>query len=142
MDANIPKPSDHLTVTYKDQSRELFMSFLRLNSCVRILGEPERLSTMLIDPDLAEAALRVMLAEKGGAGEQFDITLEDGDLSNEDVDKILLWVNEHLAHFFMKRFQQLGLQVKELGPTAQALKSSLLGSDDSTSSEASAGPSE
>lgn len=141
MDAELKKPSDRLEIDYKGTPRTLFMSYLRLNSCLRVLGEPERLSTMLIDPDLVEMTLRVMLAEKGGAGTYSDVELEDGDLSNEDVDKTMLWVNEHLAHFFMKRFQQLGEQVKGLGPTAEALKLSLLGSESSTSSEAAAGPS-
>lgn len=138
---DLDKPSDYLTVTFRKERRELFMSFLRLNSCLRLLGEPERLATVMIDPDMTESIMRVMLAEKAGPGEYLDFELGEMDVPPEDVDKILIWVRDHLSYFFMKRFQQLGDQALQLGPVAEALKSSLLGSESSTSSEAAAGPS-
>lgn len=125
----LDKPSDHLVVTFRGQRRELFMSFLRLNSCVRMLGEPDRLATIMLDPDMAEAVIKIMVAEKGGAGEQFDVELADTDLSGDDVEAVLLWVRDHLAHFFLKRYQQLGEQAKQLAPVTEALRSSLLGSE-------------
>lgn len=138
-DIELKAPDSRLTVTYRGEQRELFMSFLRMNSCLRMLGEPERLSVMLLDPDTCELMLRVVLAEKGQTGR--DVELQDDDLSDEDVDRILLWVQEHLTYFFMKRFQQLGDKTRALEPIAQRLKSSLVGSEVSSSSEPSAGPS-
>lgn len=138
---NLVRPDERLTVTFRGQSRELFFSFARQNSCLRAVNDPDRLATIMLDPDASEAIIRIMLAEKGGSGEQFEVELGETDISMEDYDKILTWVLDHLTYFFMKRFQGLGNQAKALGPEADRLVSSLTGSANSTSSEASAGPS-
>lgn len=139
---DLEKPDDRLTVNYKGEDRSLFMSYLRLNSCLRVLGDPERLGSLLLDPDLGESVIRVMVAPKGGAGEMFDVELEEEDLSGEDCRRIIDWVQDHLSYFFLSRFQETGKKFELLEPVAAALKSSLTGFDVSTSSEPSAGPSE
>lgn len=141
MDLELKRPDDRLTIMHQGKERELFMSFLRKNSCIRVLGEFDRLPTMLLDPNISEMVLQVMLAEKAGPGQLFEHELKEDELSADEVDRILLWVHEHLTYFFMMRFQQLGEQTKELGPVAERLKSSMTGSPVSSSNEASAGPS-
>ena len=142
MDTDLKRPEPRLKITFKGEPRVLFMSYLRQNSCLRVLGEPENLQAVLVDPNISEMVLQVMLAEKAGAGKMFETALNEDDLEYEDVDRILEWVMEHLTYFFMRRFQMLGEQTKNLGPTVTRLQSSLNGSELSSSSEASAGPSE
>lgn len=132
-----PRPNERLSIQYKGEDRELFMSYLRLNQCVRVLGSPQDLPTMMLDPDTIETMLAVALAD----GPLKDFELQHDDLTHEAVDAILQWVQDHLVYFFMKRFQQLVEHKQQLEPAAQALKSSLLGSGASTSSAAAAGPS-
>jgi hypothetical protein len=120
--------SDKLEITFQGKKRELFMSYLRQNSCLRVIGNPQNLASLLVDPDLSENILRVMLAEKGGAGAMFEVELDENDLSGEDIDRILLWVQRHLTAFFMKRFQQAQASAKELEPAIKALESQAGGS--------------
>lgn len=121
---------DKLQVTYKGEQRTLFMSFLRQNSCLRVIGNPTNLATLMIDPDMSENVLRIMVAPKGGMGEMFEVELGDEDLSAADVDAILLWVQRHLTAFFMKRFQQASEAAKELEPVMKDLASQPTGSAD------------
>lgn len=133
---------DRITVNYKGQDRELFMSYLRLNSCLRVIGnDPRSIAIFMIEPDMVENILRAVLAEKGGAGQMFDVALEDGDLSVGDVDAILLWVQEHFTDFFVKRFQQAQKSAADLEPMIAALASQGTGSAVSSGATPPAGPS-
>ena len=122
-------PEDRLTITYKGEEKELFMSFLRLNSCQRVVGNADRVALMMIDPDVGEMLVKAMVADKGGAGHMFDVELADGDLSTEDFDRILLWVQEHLTSFFIRRLQAASKNAKTLSQTVAALRLSEAGSE-------------
>lgn len=115
------------------------MSYKRLNQCLRVLGEPDRLIAVVLDPDTCEMLVKVCLAPNPATC--FEYELDETEISTDDYDKILKWVQGHLTHFFMKRFQQLSESAKEMEPLAERLKSSLLGSANSTSSGPVAGPS-
>lgn len=140
-----PQPEDRLTILYgeKDnrQPKELFFSFLRQNSVLRFIDNPAQVINLKVNPDTAEAVLRIMLADKGGPGKMMEFELDEDLIANEDVDKILDWVQGHLTYFFMKQFQEMAEKAKHLEPTAKALQLSALGSESSTSETASAGPS-
>jgi len=140
-DPEIKEPSSHLTIPYNGEERELFMSFLRLNSILRFIEDPNRVILMTIDPDLVENVLRILLAPKGGAGEMFNFELDEEAIPMEDVDKVLNWAQDHLTYFFMKRFQEVAVKAAQLEPIAKRLQSSLPGSEASSSETASAGPS-
>jgi hypothetical protein len=120
---------DKISITYAGQQRELFMSFLRLNSCIRVLGgDVNNIAMMMVDPDMGENILRVLLAPDGGAGAMFDFTLNENEIGPEDVDTILLWAQDHLTAFFVKRFQQAQASAKKLEPMIVAQESQLDGS--------------
>lgn len=140
MSTEIVRPRERLEVTYKGEKKVLFFSFQRQNSCIRILGEPDALPMMLLDPNICEAVLAVMLAPTASPGASLEFEVSEDDLDYADVELILEWVQEHLSYFFMKRFQQLGIASQKLEPLAAALKSSLIGSADLSSNEPSAGP--
>lgn len=139
VEINIPKPDDHLTIIYKGEPRELFMSYLRLNAHIRAIQSADRLINIMIDPDMVENTLQLALAPSLDAVDLMTMTLGETDLTSADVDKILFWTRDHLAHFFMKRFQEMADQGQQLGTVADRLKSSLTGLEPSTLSEASAG---
>jgi len=142
----LPKqPEDRMSVEYgppgERQEKPLFMSFLRQNSLCRFMDSPIAVVNLKVDPDLSENVLRVMLADKGGAGQMMSFELDEDMISGEDVDRILSWVQDHMTYFFMKRFQEMAEKARVLEPIAQALQSSQTGSDPSPSETASAGPS-
>lgn len=141
-----PKPEDRITIRFKKDDGEvvervLFMSWMRQNSISRFLTTPQDVIYLLADPDNGENVLRIMLAEKGGAGEMLKGELPEDAISAEDYERVLVWVQDHMTHFFMKRFQDLALKAKALGPMAKALMSSAPGSPGSDGQTASAGPS-
>jgi hypothetical protein len=120
------RPGDYLEVEYKKQPKKLFMSFMRLNSCIRVLGDPDRLPVMAIDPDISENILATLLADKPNDG--LNLELGEDDISTDDSDKMLGWAQSHLSFFYLKRFHQMGTQAKALEPLAEHLKLSLSGS--------------
>ena len=136
------KPEAYLTVLFKGERRELFMSFQRLNSLLRDIEDPRRILQISVDPDLGEAVLRVCLAPTSVPGAAFEFELVDDMISNEDVELILDWAADHLVHFFLTRFHRLAQKAALLEPIAKALQSSQPGSGDSTLPIAAAGPSE
>jgi hypothetical protein len=133
--------NDKLTIKWKGQDRELFMSYRRLNSCLRVLGSADNLGYMAVDPDMSENMICVMVADKAGPGHMFEVELEEDDLTADDFDAIVFWVQEHLQDFFIKRFQKAKDQAATLEPLLEALRSSQAGSPASTSESPSVGPS-
>lgn len=132
-------PADRISIKYKGEDRELFMSFMRQNALLRYVDDPTRVLMIGVDPDLSEALIRVMLVDK--IKDVHDFILEEEDVSNEDAEKITEWVSEHLTYFFMKRFQSMAERGRRLEPIAKALQSSVAGSDGLPSETAPAGPS-
>ena len=125
------RPEDKITIVFAGEPREIFMSFLRLNSLLRVVDEAPRVVMITVDPDLGEMVLRALLVEKPGA-DMFDFVLEEGVISNEAVERLQMWAQDHLTYFFMKRFQQIGQTAAKLEPLAKALQSSAPGSAPST----------
>lgn len=144
-----PLPEDRLIIGYgepdadgKREDKTLFFSFLRQNVLLRFIEGPPQVINMRADPDLCEVVLKVLLAEKGGAGKSLDVELDEDAISGDDVDRVISWVQDHMTHFFMKRFQEMAQRAAALEPAAKALQSSALGSAPSGSPTASAGLSE
>jgi hypothetical protein len=105
------------------------MSFLRLNSCLRIIGGMDNLATMMIDPDTGEGIVRALVAPKGGPGEMFNVELEDEDISPQDFDRLLDFARDHLTDFFVRRLQSAAKNQSTLEAMIGALKSSASGSE-------------
>lgn len=141
MTDTVEEPKDKLTIVFKGGSRELFMSWQRLNSVLRVVGHPSNLPNMMVDPDIGEGIIKVMVANTGTPEAMFDVVLEENDLSITDFDKILLWARDHVTSFFVRRLQQTGDYAKALGPMITALQSSVNGLGVSSSNVAVAGPS-
>jgi hypothetical protein len=137
--AEIPIPPARLEITHRDGPRELFMSFLRLNQCLRMLGEPDRLPFLVYDPDLSEMILKVMLDSKAGPAGGLDYPLAEDELTADEIEKILMWVQGHLMSFFARQFQMSAKQAANLEPITAALQSSLPGLRDLISKDLAAG---
>lgn len=121
-------PSDRLTIQYKGEEKILFMSFQRLNSILRVLGNPQNIVTMMVDPDISEAVVRVLVAPKASAGSMFEVEIDDEDILTDDFDRMMNWARDHVASFFVKRLQGEEAFQKALAPMMAVLKLSLAGS--------------
>lgn len=127
--SELVKPADHLEIKFKGQVKELFFSFNRQNALLRHFPEPTASLTATIDPFDAELILRIMLVDKLKHLDEFEV--EEGDLSNEDYEKILNWVADHLIHFFVSRFQQASQKAEALEPMMEKLAGFLSSKDGS-----------
>lgn len=136
------KPDDHLTITHNGAERVLFMSYLRKNSILRFVDNPTQIMWMASEPDLIENVTKIMLSPKAGPGGMFEHELTEEEISEDDVQKIMSWVQDHLTYFFMQRFQQMAEKGHALEPVAKGLQSLSNGSVGSNSETPSAGPSE
>lgn len=140
-EVNIDRPSDRLAIEYKGEAKTIFMSYARLNNCLRMLGDPNRLMAITLDPDLSEDMLKAVLCPTIEVGEVLNFVIGEDDVTMETAETILGWVQDQLSYFFMKRFQLLTEKNKQLEPLAARLQSSLNGLGTSSSNEPSAGPS-
>lgn len=94
---------DKIQVTFKGEPRDVFMSFMRLNNCVRIVG-PQQFEGIVIDPDAAELIVQALLAPQDT--NFVDFRLAEDDMSMEDFEKIVSWAEEHLADFFARKLEK------------------------------------
>lgn len=124
-DALPPLPEDRLVVTHLGAPRELFMSFLRKNSILRFVENPTQIIWLSSEPDMIENVLRIMLSDKAGPGGMFEHELTETEISEDDVQRIMAWVQDHLTYFFMKRFQEMAQRGAVLEPLAKNLQKDL-----------------
>lgn len=120
-------PNDRLSIKFNGEDRELFMSFKRLNSCLRATGNGEEFLGALVDPDQGELLLQVLLAEKGQ--DPFTVELDEDSIEPAEYIRIMDWIGEHIMGFFKSRLEQIHTQGQALEPLkAKLLKSQQAGS--------------
>ncbi|MFN4091633.1 MAG: hypothetical protein ACK4FG_01900 [Brevundimonas sp.] len=112
--------NDKIEILFNGEKRELFMSFKRLNTCLRIVGNGEDFAGVIIDPDVGEMILQAMLADKGQSF--LEVELDEDAISPADYEKILTWVSEHLMGFFTNKLQQAADQAQKLEPLKERLQ--------------------
>ena len=101
------------------QPREIFMSFALLNRLTYLVGSVENVSAIMVNPEMREAVLKEMLAERTMSGklvgEKIE-DLEDVEISLEDTRKLLAFVAEHLLDFFNQAVQELAVLTAKFQP--------------------------
>ncbi len=133
---------NNLSIVLNGAKTELFLSFGLLDTLVTMLGQTASLVTGAIDPNLRGEIVKTCLKKRGKTGViEGEFTLDDIDISSDDVLKIIKWASEHAIDFFI----QAAEQAKALGQMHEAristLQPSTNGSAGSASSTASAGAS-
>lgn len=113
---------DRLKIKFAGEEKELFMSFMRLNSCIRATGNGEEFAGVIADPDQGELLLKIMLAEK--AQNALDVELDEDSLTPADYDKVLQWISEHLTSFFVNKLKEVQARAADLEPLRDALQKS------------------
>jgi hypothetical protein len=96
-----PPVSHRLTITNGDKPHEIFMSFGLLNRITRHIGNIDQLPLMAVSPELQETVLVEIFTQRDPKGEATSIpTLDEIQVSLEDVDRILDFVGDHISNFF------------------------------------------
>lgn len=126
--------SDTITIKQNDEDRELFMSFGLLNELTRIIGTPDRVPQVALDPNLRDEFLTALFAKRKKSGKIEEAAdIEDLDVSYEDVELVLRWAQEHVMSFFVRSFRQIKAVTDKHEAEVMNLTSSLVGSKSSPS---------
>lgn len=126
--------SDHILVTVNEEERDLFMSFGLLNELSKILGDPQQVASVMIDPDLRTEVLSLVLAKRKKSGKLEEaIDMDDVDISIEDVERVLHWTQEHVISFFVRSLKQVMAVTTNHKTEVSNLASSMGGSPESAS---------
>jgi hypothetical protein len=141
------KPSDPLPprppLTIEVNGETIKMTYGLEMDLRRMLPDPLSALTLIRDDVYTQDYLvrRVLTPVKKIVTDPADlISMEEVDITSEDVENILTWATEHALYFFVKRtleLAKLGVQYKQALPTH-----STSGSEDSATTTPSAGPSE
>lgn len=95
-------PSASINIKFNGEARELFMSFALLNRLTYLVGRMEDLHTVMLNPEMRDAVLLEMYAERTPAGKlQKTYPLDECEVSIPDTMSVLDFVSEHLLDFFM-----------------------------------------
>ena len=116
----------HLTVKLGESDKQLFMSYGLLNRLTLIVGGPEGAPAIGGVPEVQEAVLLEVFTERPkGEAPVPPKSLEEIEISLDDVANVLDWVGGHITDFFLQtvtksmekakaqegRLQKLGLLV-------------------------------
>ena len=97
-----------LTVKIDGEDRDLFMSYGLLTALSKKLPTADAVGAIPHDPELRDVTLLVALAERSKTGKITKAldSIEDIDISMEDVERVLDWVMEHLTGFFVRGLEK------------------------------------
>ncbi len=118
-----PAPT-HLEIKRGGEPYKLFMSFGLLNRLTVIVGGADQLPQMANDPAIQEKVLLEVFTERSKGGVAIvPASLDEIEVSLEEVASILDWVSQHIYHFFMERTEKAVRQAKDQSDRLQALHS-------------------
>lgn len=126
------------TLKLGEEEREIFMSFGLLNDLTRLVTDPSEVPRMLLDPELRDAVLKELLAERKKSGKVLkDLPdVEDIDADPGEIEKLLDWTMEHVMAFFVRSLQKTAKMGERHLETLKSLQSSLDGLNGSASKTA------
>lgn len=126
-----PKLPSSCTIKIDGEDFEVFMSFALLNRLAFLVGNPDDVHTIMLNPEMREAVLREMISKRDKKGKITQVVeIDSVEVSLEDVQTILDFAASHVMDFTVgalqrstalqkKNFEQiLALQKQTLPSTA------------------------
>lgn len=133
-----PSPT-HLEVKINGDSKQLFMSYALLSRCTLIVGGPDQVPLLASDVEIQEKVLLEVLTVREKKNIVFKPeTLDEIEVSLEDISLILDWVGSHIVDFFMKQTVKAVDQAKRYQKQVESLQHTANGLVPSPSSNAAA----
>lgn len=123
--------SERITVEVNGEPKEVKMSFGLLNELSQKLGDIDAIPEMAVNPELREALVLACVVDRDPRGKFKDpeATLYQYDMSMDDTLKLLDWVGEHVADFFLKSMGSAKKMIEERVDQFQSLMPTLPGGE-------------
>lgn len=132
INADFPKPSDHLTVRVNGEEQRVFMSFALLRRVTTLVGgmgmEDGAIGSFLLEGNRMAALVDLMLSPKNFDAED----IKDYEISHEDALSLALWGLKHALRFFAVNLQGMDQLTQEAAPLLQSLTNSMRSAAGST----------
>lgn len=95
-------PSRLFEIKVNGETRELKMSFALFQELMRVIPDPENIAGIVLqDFDLREYLVRRVLTGNKRVREDADLfDLFENEVDDDDLDDLVLWVVDHILHFF------------------------------------------
>lgn len=95
-------PSRTFEITINGEVRELKMSFALFQELMRVIPDPENVTAILLtDFDLRDYLVRRTITGNKRVREDSDlIDLYDLEIDDDQLDELVLWIVDHILHFF------------------------------------------
>lgn len=100
--------SDKFSINIDDTEREIFMSFALVSELASVVGGPENIGHMHLDPVMRDTTLILLLSErsKGGRVTKELENIGDVEASINDLENLLDWASQHVLDFFLRSIQR------------------------------------
>lgn len=114
------------TITVNGEIREIFMSFGLLTTLVNVIGNPIKLASVSVDPEVRDVFLSELLASRKPSGKIITPIedLSDIDISVDDAESLLNWASEQVMGFFLRSLQKANGLMEKNKTALEALLSS------------------
>lgn len=107
----------------------IFMSYGLLNRLTLLIGGPEQLESVYLDPDLQMTVLCNLMGVYDAEKQTFTPAQPDVlPLSVEEIPALLGWISEHVLDFFVQSLTTAQELEQRFKPRLEAFKSSQTGS--------------
>lgn len=117
--------TDKLTITVDGKERELFASFGLVNALTKIVTSPDQVPFISVDSELREAVFEAVLAERSPSGKVLSSSpkLDDVEISLEDAERLLEWVERVILGFFLRSLKRTAKLSEENKEVLEGLRS-------------------
>lgn len=145
----VQKPKDRLTITVNEKDQEVFMSGGLIRQLAPIASSLGEFTQIFQNADIQEALIITALRPRTLAGQpvvkDLNYSLDDFVMSTDEMDKLIAWIADHVLYFFVNSLSAAKSLMDSNSDTMKRLDQltrSLIGSQASTESNPSVGPSE
>lgn len=91
------------TIKVDDQDYEIFMSFALLNRIAFLVGNPDHVHTIMLNPEMREAVLRELISPRDKKGKISKVMeIYDVEISLEDTQIALDFAADHVMDFTVR----------------------------------------
>ena len=96
------KPTDRLSLKVNGEMKEVFMSSGLRDRLVAIASSLDDITVVFIDAKARQQIIIEALRPRNERGKPtVEFTEDDFEISTEDSDRLVVWIAEHVTHFFV-----------------------------------------